>query len=182
MVHPGGLGGLPRAEAAALACETLRRAQTALDEEGLSEVRLCPETMGKINQLGDLDEVLLMCGVDERFLPCVDFGHMNARTLGGCATREAYAAVLDAVEDRLGGERMRSMHIHFSRIEFTAGGEKRHWTFSQTQFGPDPAPLMELLAQRRCVPTVICESSGTQAADALTMQAMYRKATQNRQG
>ena len=58
VAHPGGLGGLSRAEATALASKTLLRAQEALDNEGLSQVRICPETMGKINQLGDLDEVL----------------------------------------------------------------------------------------------------------------------------
>ena len=64
VVHPGGLGGRSREEATALACETLREAQAVLDAEGLSAVHMCPETMGKINQLGDLDEVLQMCGVD----------------------------------------------------------------------------------------------------------------------
>ncbi len=39
--------------------------------------------MGKIGQLGTLDEVLALCGVDERITPCIDFGHLNARTLGG---------------------------------------------------------------------------------------------------
>ena len=54
VVHPGGLGGLARRDAAALAARTLRRAQEALDGEGLSHVHICPETMGKIQQLGDL--------------------------------------------------------------------------------------------------------------------------------
>ena len=38
--------------------------------------------------------------------------------------------------------------MHFSRIEYSKGGEKRHWTFAETQFGPEPQPLMELLAER----------------------------------
>ena len=67
-------------------------------------------------------------------------------------------------------------HVHFSRIEYSAGGEKRHWTFADTQFGPEPQPLMELLAERKLAPVVICESAGTQAEDAQTMQQMYRAA------
>ena len=55
-------------------------------------------------------------------------------------------------------------------------GEKRHWTFAETQFGPEPQPLMELLAERGLAPVVICESAGTQAEDACTMQQMYRAA------
>ena len=38
--------------------------------------------MGKINQLGDLNEVMELCLVDDSFLPCIDFGHLNARDLG----------------------------------------------------------------------------------------------------
>ena len=76
----------------------------------------------------------------------------------------------------LGDDRARQFHVHFSRIEYSAGGEKRHWTFADTQFGPEPQPLMELLAQCQLTPVVICESAGTQAEDAQTMQQMYRAA------
>ena len=58
----------------------------------------------------------------------------------------------------------------------SAGGEKRHWTFAETQFGPEPQPLMELLAERRLEPVIICESAGTQAEDAQAMQRMYEAA------
>ena len=174
VVHPGGLGGRSRAEAAAIACDTLMRAQAALDENGLGGVHICPEVMGRMNQLGDLDEVLRFCGTDERFLPCVDFGHLNSRLLGALDGEDAFASVLDRIGDAVGEERLRRMHIHFSKIEYTAGGEKRHLTFADTVFGPDPAPLMALLARRGLCPTVICESAGTQTADAAAMQRMYR--------
>ena len=115
VVHPGGLGGRSREEAAAIACDTLRRAQDTLDAEGFSQVHICPETMGKINQLGDLDEVLLFCGIDDRFLPCIDFGHLNSRTHGGMNSREDFAALLSRLQDALGQERARRFHAHFPR-------------------------------------------------------------------
>lgn len=174
VVHPGGLGGLSRADATALASQTLRRAQEALDSEGLSQVRICPETMGKINQLGDLEEVLQFCALDERFLPCVDFGHLNSRTLGGLNTEEAFAALLDRLHNVLGAERGAIFHTHFSKIEYTKGGEKRHLTFADTVYGPEPAPLMKLIRERGLRPTFICESDGTQAEDAAALQALYR--------
>jgi len=173
VVHPGGLGGRSREEATALATETLLKAQRVLDEEGLSAVHICPEVMGKINQLGTLEEVLSFCKAEERFLPCVDFGHLNSRTLGGTNSTEAFSAVVDAIGEALGEERMRQFHIHFSKIEYTAGGEKRHLTFEDTAFGPEPDPLMGLLAKRGLTPTVICESAGTQTADAAAMQRLY---------
>ena len=107
---------------------------------------------------------------------CIDFGHLNARTLGGIQTKADYAAILDRMAEVLGDDRARQFHVHFSRIEYSAGGEKRHWTFADTQFGPEPQPLMELLAERQLTPVVICESAGTQAEDAQAMQQMYRAA------
>ena len=127
-------------------------------------------------KIGLLDEALELCKVDERITPCIDFGHLNARTLGGIASKADYAAILDKVEAALGGARAKRFHVHFSRIEYSAGGEKRHWTFAETQFGPEPQPLMELLAERKLQPVIICESAGTQAEDAGAMQQMYHAA------
>ena len=172
--HSGSCGKQSREAALEKALDTLRRAQEALDEAGFSDVILCPETMGKIGQLGTLDEVLALCGVDKRITPCIDFGHLNARTLGGITGKADYAAILDRVGEALGDVRAQRFHVHFSRIEYSAGGEKRHWTFAETQFGPEPQPLMELLAERRLAPTIICESAGTQAEDARAMLELYR--------
>ena len=176
--HSGSCGKQSREAALEKALDTLRRAVAALDEAGFGDMTLCPETMGKIGQLGTLDEVLALCQVDARITPCIDFGHLNARTLGGIASKADYAAILDRMEERLADDRARQFHVHFSRIEFSAGGEKRHWTFAETQFGPEPQPLMELLAERGLAPVIICESAGTQAEDAQTMQRMYRAAVQ----
>ncbi len=177
VVHPGGLGGRSREEATALAKETLIRAQAALDENGLSDVHICPETMGKINQLGNLEEVLDMCTVDERFYPCIDFGHLNSRTQGEVNSTAAFAQVIDTIKNRLGEERGRCFHVHFSKIAYTAGGEKCHLTFEDNVFGPDPTPLMEVIAARDLAPVVICESAGTQAEDALSMMQLWKQAS-----
>ena len=174
--HSGSCGRQSREAALEKALDTLRRAQAALDEAGFSDITLCPETMGKIGQLGTLDEVLALCRVDRRITPCIDFGHLNARTLGGIASKADYVAILDRMEEALGDARARQFQVHFSRIEYTAGGEKRHWTFAETQFGPEPQPLMELLAERRLEPVIICESAGTQAEDARRMQQLYGEA------
>ena len=177
VVHPGGLSGRSREEATALAKETLIRAQAALDENGLSDVHICPETMGKINQLGNLEEVLDMCTVDERFYPCIDFGHLNSRTQGEVNSTAAFAQVIDTIKNRLGEERGRCFHVHFSKIAYTAGGEKCHLTFEDNVFGPDPTPLMEVIAARDLAPVVICESAGTQAEDALSMMQLWKQAS-----
>ena len=175
VLHSGSAGKIPREQALALAKETLKYCLDVLDSEGYGDVILCPETMGKIGQLGTLDEVMELCLIDERLIPCLDFGHINARTQGDIKTKQDYADILDTVSSRLGTERARVFHAHFSKIEFTAGGEKRHLTFEDTFFGPDPAPLIELIAERGLAPTIICESDGTQAEDAAEMKRMYNE-------
>ena len=92
--HSGSCGKQNREAALEKALDTMRRAVEALDEAGYGDMTLCPETMGKIGQLGTLDEVLALCGVDKRSTPCIDFVHLNARTLGGIQSRADYAAIL----------------------------------------------------------------------------------------
>lgn len=177
--HSGSCAKLDRAEAVRLALETLRKAVEAFDAEGYGDMILCPETMGKINQLGSLEEVLVLCGVDERILPTLDFGHLNAREQGLFYEEADYERVLAAVEEALGSHRAAHFHAHFSKIEYTAGGEKRHLTFADEHFGPEFAPLAAVLARRGAEPTVICESAGTQSKDALMMKALFTAAAEN---
>ncbi len=177
VVHSGSASKISREQALAYAKQTLANAAAALDEQGLSHIRLCPETMGKINQLGTLDEVIELCRVDERFIPCIDFGHLNARTLGGLRTFADYEEIFTKIENGLGLSRLREFHAHFSKIEYTQnGGEKRHLTFEDTVFGPDFEPVAELIVKKGCSPTIICESDGTQAEDAKAMRDMYEAA------
>lgn len=173
VLHSGSCGKFSRQEALALAKQTMLLIIDMMDNEGFSQLTLCPETMGKINQLGTLEEVLELCSLDERIYPCIDFGHLNARTHGGIKTEEDYVAILDAVANRLGAQRAGAFHSHFSRIEYGEGGERRHLTFADTQYGPDYRPLLKLVAQRGLAPTFICESDETQAEDAAEMKKYY---------
>ena len=175
VAHAGSCGKQSRQQALEFAVESLRYCQQQLDDAGFSDMVICPETMGKINQLGTLEEVLALCAVDERILPCLDFGHLNARTHGGIQTEEDYARILDAMENALGVERASQFHSHFSKIEYSDGGEKCHLTFEDTIYGPDPRSLMRQIAKRGWSPTIICESAGTQAEDAKTMREMYEE-------
>lgn len=172
--HPGSCGKQSREAALEKALDTMRRAVAACDEAGYGDCILCPETMGKINQLGTVDEVLALCAVDARITPCIDFGHIYARSGGSELTDAAsYAALLDKLGDALGDDRAVHFHAHFSRIAYTAGGEKCHLTFADTAYGPPHAPLLQLLKQRKLAPTIICESAGTQAEDAQKLAAAF---------
>src|SRR5699024_4135157 len=107
-------------------------------------------------------------------LPCIDFGHLYARTFGAVNGREAFSNLLSQMENRLGKERGRSFHAHCSRIQFTEkGGEKCHLTFQDEVYGPEYLPLVQLIVEKDLTPRIICESAGTQDVDAASMKAAY---------
>jgi deoxyribonuclease-4 len=173
IVHTGSCGKISREEALALATDTMKLAISALDSEGLSHIRICPETMGKVNQLGTLDEVLSLCALDERLIPCIDFGHLNARDRGILKEYKDFEEIFTAIENKLGISRLREYHSHFSKIEYSLGGEVRHLTFGDNVYGPNFEPVVELTYKKQCSPTIICESAGTQAEDAKQMKDYY---------
>ena len=173
VVHSGACAKMPRETAMGYAEITLKKAIEQAKAEGLYHIHICPETMGKINQLGTLEEVMRLCLIDESFIPTIDFGHLHTRGLGCLNSIDDFAKVLDTMENMLGSDRTAHFHSHFSRIEYTAGGEKVHRTYDETDYGPDFDPLAELIYKRNLSPTIICESKGTMARDALIMKNIY---------
>ncbi len=173
VVHTGSAAKISRAEAMVLAADTLEKTLDAVADR-FGSIRIGLETMGKLNQLGTLDEVLTLCRISPRLVPVVDFGHLNARAQGRFFTPDDYRAVFDEIAASAGDEIARTLHCHFSKIEYTAAGEKKHLTFTDEVFGPDFAPLAEVIARDGLAPRVICESAGTMAEDAAAMQEMVR--------
>lgn len=177
VIHAGSTAKLQRNIALEYAKKALLYAIDKLHEEKLYDsVLLGIETMGKVNQLGTLDEVIAMCKVDRNVRPVVDFGHMNARELGGVfKNTDDYKRIFDKIASELCPEYAEKLHCHFSKIEYTKGGEKKHLTFEDNSFGPDFEPLMKAIAEMGISPTIICESDGTMAEDALAMKKEYLK-------
>ena len=88
---------------------------------------------------------------------------------------DAYRYVFDRVGTELGDDVAKYMHCHFSKIEFTGAGEKRHVTFEDTVYGPRFEPLIEAIIREGLCPNIICESDGTMTADALAMKKYYQE-------
>lgn len=176
VLHPGSCSGIDREVALDSAIAALRRALDRMKEMNLSNIILCPETMGKRNQLGTVDEIVKMCSIDESLIPTLDFGHINALGRGCLADKDDFRDVLEKIKNGLGEYRLKNLHSHFSRIEFTDAGEKKHHRLCDTQYGPEFEPLAELLYELKMEPTIICESRGTMAEDALTLKGLYMKA------
>ncbi len=170
--HPGSAKG-GRDEALKRAKKLLSEVVIRAKEQELNGILLAPETMGKRTLLGSLDEVLDFCSIDESIVPAVDFGHLHAVGGGSLNSKEDFAYVLDKIEKHLGKERLKRLHIHFSPIEFTQAGEKKHRTTRDEGYGPDFACLAPLLIKRSLDFTLICESDGLQAEDALVYKKIY---------
>ena len=172
VVHTGGVGKQSRTKAFENTKENVRDILNAVEQAGYTTT-ICLETMGKQSVIGSAEEIFELVALDGRLLPCIDFGHLNARTCGKCSTEEEFTQVLNLMENTIGTERARVFHSHFSHIEYGPKGEVRHLTFADEQYGPDFAPLAKLIAQRGWTPRFICESAGTQAEDAKQMMDMY---------
>lgn len=175
VVHTGGVGKQSRTKAFENTKENVRDILNAVEQAGYTTT-ICLETMGKQSVIGSAKEIFELVALDDRLLPCIDFGHLNARTCGKCSTEEEFTQVLNLMENTIGTERARVFHSHFSHIEYGPKGEVRHLTFADEQYGPDFAPLAKLIAQRSWTPRFICESAGTQAEDAKQMMDMYLSA------
>lgn len=145
-----------------------------MEEQGYNDILLCPETLGKLGQFGTVEEIVGLCKLSERLIPCIDFGHLYARSQGRVASFSDFMHILGEIEKGLGRERMEKIHIHFSRIEYTKAGEKMHHTFADTKWGPDFPPLAQALLRKSCRPVIICESRETMAEDALAMKNIYQ--------
>lgn len=171
VIHTGSAAKISRDEAMRLAADTLVRTLSEVDTYG---IKLGLETMGKKNQLGTLDEVLELCRIDSAFVPVVDFGHLNARDLGNVfVSADDYMRVFEKIEKACGATVAENLHCHFSKIEWTAQGEKKHLTFEDDVYGPNFEPLVDTIVKHSLSPTIICESAGTQSDDALAMKKYY---------
>ena len=179
--HPGARGDSTRAEAYKRLENALYQLVVDARQEGLLDfVRLCPETMGKINMMGHLQEVLDLCKLDPSLYPAIDFAHLYALGGGNLRNEKDFGNILDKTEKVLGRQKLEGLHIHFSPIEYTKAGEKRHHTLAEKEFGPDFYYLAQALLQRDLEPVIICESAGTQAEDALEFQRIYHVLQQDK--
>ena len=171
--HPGSPLKRERAEAVADMQRNVAELAEILHRGGYDDCMVCPETMGKLNQLGSVEEVADLCRIDPIFTPCVDFGHVNARGLGCLKTVDDFKRVVDTFGKAIEWERVKNMHVHFSKIEYTEKGEKCHLTMDDTVYGPEFEPLAEVLVEYGMTPYIVSESDGTQGRDAKLMKQIY---------
>ncbi len=173
VVHVAAQGAETREAAVALTKSRLYTLAGKIEEAGFTGLKICLETMGKIGQIGTVDEIVNFCTLAPFFYPCIDFGHINAREQGILKSSTDYKVIIEKMLSVLPPEKVKFMHVHFSKIQYGQKGEIRHLTFRDDLFGPNFEDLAPVIIEYGLEPFIICESSGTQAEDAVYMKNYY---------
>ena len=171
--HPAAQGKATREEAVALTEDRLKILRDYIYLNNMQDMMFCPETMGKLAQIGTVEEIVRFCKVDPIYTPCVDFGHINAREQGSLVTVDDYKSRLEYMIAELGFERMEHFHVHFSKIMYSVKGEVKHLTFADTVYGPEFDPLAAALKELNLKPYIVSESAGMQVEEAEIMKKIY---------
>lgn len=181
VVHPASQGKETREDAFAKTRQNLLLLAEKIEETSHESKKVCLETMGKIGQIGSLDEIIELCKLAPFFYPCIDFGHINAREGGILTSTKVFEDMFLRMLDNMPLYKVNEMHIHFSKIEYGVKGELRHLTFEDNVYGPNPEHLCEALYKLKIKPYIICESRGTQAEDCIFMKNYYNLLKLNQQ-
>lgn len=163
VVHAAAYMGRSSSDATAAVVDSLKRVRRTAREEGLDPI-IGLETMGKLGTWGTFEEIGQVMEQVEGVEVVPDFAHIHARGQGCLRTVKDFRG---AIEDALRLQAGR-LHCHFSCIEYTAKGEKRHLGLETKD--PDFGLLCRALPKARDL-TIICETPQP-TADAVIMRKM----------
>jgi deoxyribonuclease-4 len=150
----------------------LLKVKEILDKEGI-KITLRPETMGKINEFGTLEELLRLSQEVPGVEPLIDFAHLHARSFGKYNSFEEFINLFETIEKELGREYFEHVHFHVSGIEYDKKrGEKRHLVFEEADFNYED--LLRAFHHKGIRGVVICESPNLEE-DALILKNTWKK-------
>jgi len=167
-VHPGWYQKSTKEEALERVKNAFKKISNAIKEEGF-EVWVRPETMEGKAKFGDLDEVLSVCEGLDYVLPCVDFAHLRYRNEWN--SRENFEEILNRIEDSLGKEALREMHIHISGIKLDKAGT--HLNLNESDMNWKEA--LDVLKDYRVLGVLICESPNLEEDTIMLKKYYYKK-------
>jgi len=140
-------------------------------EENKINAMIRPETTGKITQFGSIEE-LISISEELNILPCIDFSHIYARSLGKINDYNSFYSIMENVENKLGKRAIRDIHAHISGIEYGKGGEKNHLPLDNSEF--KYKEVLKVLKDFNVSGTVICESPKMEY-DTLILKRIYNE-------
>ena len=132
-----------------------RRILDVLENENI-DVWIRPETTGKATQWGDLDEIIRLSKDFEQVLPCVDFSHLHARSVGEYNTYEEFSKILEKIGTEIGQYALENFHGHLAGIEYTSKGEKQHLNLENSDM--NYKDLIKAMKKFGVKGALVCES------------------------
>jgi len=182
--HPASVGKHPtREDAFRATLRNLKEVAERADSEGLLKTaKLGPELTGKKGQIGSLEEIVELCLKVEGCVPVIDWAHLHARRGGWLRGKKRVLQVLEYIEKELGREIATNLHCHFSYIEYTDKGERRHHTIADGErlgYGPRYDHVASALIEFGAHPVIISESPILDK-DAIVMRDRYIKLAKRR--
>lgn len=162
--HPGFYSGKTEEDAMTLIKRELDALVQIVEGERW-QVHLAPETTGKQSQFGSLEELVTLCAQIPELRFTLDFAHLFARDRGKIDFHKCF----DYIERELGKQFLKDMHMHFSGIEFTEKGERRHLVFDDPGNKLRMDSIAEVLEAFEVEGTLISESPNIEE-DAIKMK------------
>jgi deoxyribonuclease-4 len=178
--HTGFYGKFDKEYALKTCIDTLKEVSAEMKDRGL-KVKLGPETMGKKSQVGTIDEIIAINQQVEGTQLVVDWGHLHALHQGAFKTADDMRKIAEKIELELGTQTLRNMHCHFSKIEYTTQGERKHHILDEPGFGPEFRLLAEVILDFGMHPTIVCETPLLDV-DARQMKAILKEVSENKIG
>jgi deoxyribonuclease IV len=160
--HPGFLLGRSREDAIDAVVEQLGTLRERLEGKGRA-VPFGIEVMGRVRDLGSVDDVVEIARRVEWVRPVLDFAHMHATSDGAFLEAEPFAGALALADGVLEPEA--PFHIHFSDIAFANRNETKHLRYGEGTLRAEP--LRDALAGFDRPATVISESPDEESSQAI---------------
>jgi deoxyribonuclease-4 len=160
--HPGFLLGRTREQAIDSVCEQLGELRERLVAKG-RDVPFGIEVMGRVRELGSVDDVVEISRRCGWVRPVLDFAHMHATSDGAFTSAEPFATGLAQVDAVLADGA--PFHIHFSDIQFANRNETKHLSYGEGTLRAEP--LAEALAAFERPATVISESPDAESTQTI---------------
>ncbi len=169
--HMAYLMGMPKEKVTKIVIQRLNEIISDLQSKE-HKIWVRPETAGRITQWGEIEDIIEVSTQVDQVLPCVDFAHLFAHSIGKNNSNEFFHSVLEKIEKGLGKEALKNMHCHMEGIEFTEKGEKKHVTLKECKFNFQG--VLKALKEFNCKGIVTCESPNLET-DALILKKEFEK-------
>jgi deoxyribonuclease-4 len=160
--HPGFLLGRTREDAIDAVVVQLGELRERLEAKDRG-VAFGIEVMGRVRELGSIEDVCEIAARLDWVRPVIDFAHMHATSDGAFLSADPFAAALEQADAVI--EPGAPFHIHFSDIQFANRNETKHLPYGDGTLRAEP--MRDALARFERPATVISESPTPESTDTI---------------